>query len=127
MSIDDIYRTCGEGISREDSANQALFLFQPFEPATPSSASSSAPGAGTPQPQRWLVMAKSEITMPEPYAVVFEVIRTEHADRYKVKFAYDSSFWTKAEVETEFAVVERMVSRVVEDPEALVGDVLGGL
>lgn len=127
VSIDDIYRTCGEGISREDSANQALFLFQPFEPATPSSASSSAPGAGTPQPQRWLVMAKSEITMPEPYAVVFEVIRTEHADRYKVKFAYDSSFWTKAEVETEFAVVERMVSRVVEDPEALVGDVLGGL
>ncbi|THC89640.1 hypothetical protein EYZ11_010916 [Aspergillus tanneri] len=123
VGIDDIYRTCGEGISREESANQALFLFQPFEPAAPSS--SSAGGAG--KPQRWLVMAKSEVTMPEPYAVVFEVIRTAHVDKYKVKFAYDSSVWAKEEVEKEFSAVEQMVSRVVEDADALVGDVLRDL
>lgn len=72
-------------------------------------------------------MAKSEITMPEPYAVVFEVIRTAHVDRYKVKFAYDSSVWKKEGVEKEFSVVEQMVSRVVEDPDALIGDVLRDL
>jgi amino acid adenylation domain-containing protein len=127
VSIDDIYRSCGEGFSREDSANQALFLFQPFEPAaSSSSSSSSAPVVGGTR-QQWLVMAKSEITMPEPYAVVFEVIRTGHVDRYKLKFAYDSSFWTKEEVEKELLVVEKMVSHAVKDPDALVGDVLHGL
>ncbi|KAJ5917883.1 Nonribosomal peptide synthetases (NRPS) [Penicillium verhagenii] len=123
VGIDEIYRSCGEGISRETSANQALFLFQPFEPAAPSSFSAGEAG----EPQRWLVMAKSETTMPEPYAVVFEVIRTAHADKYKVKFAYDSSIWTKEEVEKEFSVVEQIVSRVVEDPDRLVGNILRDL
>ena len=120
VGIDDIYRMCGEGISREEYANQALFLFQPFEPVAPASSSAG-------ELQRWLVMAKSEITMPEPYAVVFEVIRTAHVNKYKLKFAYDGSAWTKEEVEKEFFVIEQMVSRVVEDPDALVGDILRGL
>lgn len=126
VSIDDIYRSCGQGISREDSANQALFLFQPFEPAASSSLSTSAPVVGG-KHQQWLVMAKSEITMPEPYAVVFEVIRTGNANRYKLKFAYDSSFWTKEEVEKKFSVVEKIVSYAVEHSDALVADVLRGL
>lgn len=120
--IDDIYRSYGDGVSREDSANQALFLFQPFEPAASSSSPSLAPVGG--QRQQWLVMAKSGITMPHPYAVLFEVVRTGHVDRYKLKFAYDSSFWTKEEVERKLLIVEKMVLHAVEDPDALVGDVL---
>lgn len=47
-------------------------------------------------------MAKSEITMPTPYAVVLDAIRTERVDRYRVTFTYDSSCWTTAEVERSF-------------------------
>lgn len=124
VSIDDIYRSCGDGLSREDFANQALFLFQPFEPATSSPSSETVAGG---ELQQWLVMAKSEITMPQPYAVVFEVVRTEHVDRYKLKFAYDSSFWTREEVEQELLTFEKMVARAVEEADALVGDVLRGV
>ncbi|KAF3406251.1 Nonribosomal peptide synthetase 3 [Talaromyces pinophilus] len=119
--IDGIYRSYGEGVSREDSANQALFLFQPFEPAASSSSPSLAPVGG--QRQQWLVMAKSGITMPHPYAVVFEVVRTGHVDRYKLKFACDSPFWTKEEVVKKLLIVGKMASHAAEDPDAPVGDV----
>lgn len=124
VSIDDIYRSCGDGFSREDCGNQAMFLFQPFEPAASSPSSGRVVGEDL---QQWLVMAKSEITMPQPYAVVFEVIRTGHADRYKLRFAYDSSFWTKEEVEKGLVIFEKMVAYAVQDADTLVGDILRGV
>jgi hypothetical protein len=69
-------------------------------------------------------MAKSEVTMLQPYAVVFEVIKTADLNGYKLKFAYDRSVWTKEEVEVQVGVVEQMLSRVVGDANALIGDVL---
>ncbi|PYI05173.1 acetyl-CoA synthetase-like protein [Aspergillus sclerotiicarbonarius CBS 121057] len=109
VAVDQIYRVAGEDATR----NQAMFLFQPFEPST-----------GPDAYQRWMVMARSEVRMPEPYAVVFEVSRTAQADRYRVKFAYDSSFWSAEETAKELEMVEQMVARVVEDPTVRVGDLL---
>ncbi|RAH78998.1 acetyl-CoA synthetase-like protein [Aspergillus japonicus CBS 114.51] len=114
VAIADIYRAVG--LSRAADRNQALFLFQPFEPA--------APAAGPDVYPRWLVMARSEVRMPEPYAVVFEVGRTAQPDRYRVKFAYDGSFWTAEETARELATVGRMVGRAVEDPAVSVGELL---
>ncbi|KAH8797764.1 hypothetical protein F5884DRAFT_814753 [Xylogone sp. PMI_703] len=114
VSIEDIYQSCG--LTREDSANQALFLFQPFEPAPPSAAQEGL--------QSWVVMAKSQVTMPQPYAVVFEVVKTADARTYKLKFAYDSSMWTKEDAEKETRVVEQILSRIIESRNALISDIL---
>ncbi|RHZ62601.1 hypothetical protein CDV55_102154 [Aspergillus turcosus] len=59
VGMDEIHEACGT--TREGFSNKTLFLFQPFEPA---------PARGK-QYQKWVVMAKSEVTMPQPYAVVF--------------------------------------------------------
>ena len=112
VGIDDICQACG--VPRAEVENQALFLFQPFEPASPAKEAT----------QKWVVMAKSEVTMLQPYAVVFEVIKTADLNGYKLKFAYDRSVWTKEEVEVQVGVVEQMLSRVVGDANALIGDVL---
>jgi amino acid adenylation domain-containing protein len=112
VGIEDICQACG--VPRAEVENQALFLFQPFEPASPAKEVT----------QKWVVMAKSEVTMLQPYAVVFEVIKTADLNGYKLKFAYDSSVWTKEEVEVQVGVVEQMLSLVVGDANALIGDVL---
>jgi hypothetical protein len=112
VGIDDTCQACG--VPRAEVENQALFLFQPFEPASPAKEVT----------QKWVVMAKSEMTMLQPYAVVFEVIKSEDLNGYKLKFAHDSSLWTKEEVEVQVGTVEQMLSRVVGDANALIGDVL---
>ncbi|EAW12158.1 nonribosomal peptide synthase SidE [Aspergillus clavatus NRRL 1] len=111
--MDEIHDACGT--TREGFANKTLFLFQPFEPVV---------GATGKQYQKWVVMAKSEVTMPQPYAVVFEVVKTADVNGYKLKFAYDKRLWERAQVEEEAKVVERMLAKVMEDPNASVGDVL---
>ncbi|CRL24052.1 AMP-dependent synthetase/ligase [Penicillium camemberti] len=114
VGIEDICEACG--VSRAEAGNQALFLFQPFEPASPVGVKEVT--------QKWVVMAKSEVTMLQPYAVVFEVIKTADLNGYKLRLAYDSSVWAKEEVEVEVGVVEQMLSRVVGDANVLIGDVL---
>ncbi|PYH88028.1 acetyl-CoA synthetase-like protein [Aspergillus ellipticus CBS 707.79] len=85
----------------------------PFEPA------------GAPeQYQRWVIMAKSEVTMPQPYAVVFEVIKTADPNAYKLKLGYDRSVWTSEEVKEEARIVERMLSSVVENSDARIEKIL---
>ena len=75
VNLEEIYRACGQ--QSDDLANTSLFLFQPFEP----------PRADEADAMRWVVMAKSEVRMPQPYAVVCEVVKT--IGGYKIKFAYD--------------------------------------
>ncbi|KAK5998071.1 Nonribosomal peptide synthase sidE [Cladobotryum mycophilum] len=113
VGIEDICEA--NGVTREDCGNRALFLFQPFEPA--------APGAAQVQTQKWVVMAKSQVTMPQPYAIVFEVMKTADPNGYKLKFAYDNTVWTKEEVEVETEVVEQMLRTIVENQGAKIGDV----
>lgn len=64
VGIEDICQACG--VPRAEVGNQALFLFQSFETASPAKEVT----------QKLVVMAKSEVTMLQPYAVVFEVIKT---------------------------------------------------
>ncbi|KAJ5093145.1 AMP-dependent synthetase/ligase [Penicillium angulare] len=112
VGIEDICQA--NGFLREDVANQTLFLFQPFEPAT---------GTAT-ELQKWVVMAKSQVTMLQPYAVVFEVIKTADLNGYKLKFAYDSSVWSKEQIEAEVELVKAMLSHVVSDATVSTGSVL---
>ncbi|KAJ5670774.1 uncharacterized protein N7477_006137 [Penicillium maclennaniae] len=113
VGIEDICQACG--VPRADAVNQALFLFQPFEPASATAKEVA---------HKWVVMAQSEVTMLQPYSIVFEVIKTADLNKYKLKFAYDSSVWAKEEAQGEVALVEQMLARVVGDEDALIGDVL---
>jgi hypothetical protein len=70
-------------------------------------------------------MAKSQVTMPQPYAVVFEVVKTADVNEYKLKFAFDKCIYEKEQVQEETQVVEKLLAKVMENAEASVGDVLG--
>ncbi|KAB8212937.1 hypothetical protein BDV33DRAFT_230891 [Aspergillus novoparasiticus] len=61
VGMDEIHKACET--TREGFSNKTLFIFQLFEPVI----------AREKQYQKWIVMAKSQVTMPQPYAVVFEV------------------------------------------------------
>jgi amino acid adenylation domain-containing protein len=112
VGMDEIHEACGT--TREGFSNKTLFLFQPFEPPT----------ATGKQYQRWVVMAKSEVRMPQPYAVVFEVVKTADVNGYKLKFGFDQRIYGKEEVQRETRVIEKMLAKVMEDAEVSVGDVL---
>ena len=68
-------------LPRKENTNTALFLFQPFDPPPPQS---KAKGQ---EDMRWVVMAKSEVKMPQPYAIVFEIVKM--AVGWKFKIGYD--------------------------------------
>ncbi|KAF7181185.1 hypothetical protein CNMCM7691_000314 [Aspergillus felis] len=113
VGMDEIHEACET--TREGFSNKTLFLFQPFEPV-------AAPAK---QYQRWVVMAKSQVTMPQPYAVVFEVVKTADVNEYKLKFAFDKRIYEKEQVQNETQVIEKLLAKVMENAEASVGDVLG--
>lgn len=112
VGMDEIHEACGT--TREGFSNKTLFLFQPFEPAT----------ATGKQYQKWVVMAKSEVTMPQPYTVVFKIVKTADVNEYKLKFAFDKRIYEKEQVQHETKVIEKMLAKVMEDAEASVGGVL---
>ncbi|CAG8059418.1 hypothetical protein PENNAL_c0003G08185 [Penicillium nalgiovense] len=69
------------GLSRTTSSNRCLFLYQPFEPAANSEESES---------DRWLVMAKSNVRMYQPYALVVEVAKAlNNCNRLTVMYDTD--------------------------------------
>ncbi|GAB1205147.1 hypothetical protein APSETT445_003817 [Aspergillus pseudonomiae] len=115
VGMDEIHEACET--TREGFSNKTLFLFQPFEPVI----------ATKKQYQKWIVMAKSQVTMPQPYAVVFEVVKTADMNEYKLKFAFDKRIYAKEQVQNEAQVIEKMLAKVMEDAEASVGDVLASL
>lgn len=102
VGMEDIYGACGT--TREGMTNRALFLFQPFEPVTPSRVKFL----------KWVTMAQSEITMPEPYAVVFEVAKTVD-NGYKLKFAYDTAVWGSEEANQEVEIIKKILDKVSGD------------
>ncbi|GFG26505.1 nonribosomal peptide synthetase 3 [Aspergillus udagawae] len=112
VGMDEIHEACET--TREGFSNKTLFLFQPFEPV-------AATGK---QYQRWVVMAKSQVTMPQPYAVVFEVVKTADVNEYKLKFAFDKRIYEKEQVQNETQVIEKLLAKVMQNAEASVGDVL---
>lgn len=73
----DIYRACRQ--KPDEIANTALSLFQPFD----------SPKAEEADEMRWIIRAKSEVRMPQPYVVVCEVVKTNKG--YTLEFAYDNA------------------------------------
>ncbi|KAB5562970.1 hypothetical protein GE09DRAFT_1172120 [Coniochaeta sp. 2T2.1] len=63
VGLDEIYSACG--LDRHKFGNSVLFLSQPFEPED----------GATKAEERWMVMAKSQVRMYQPYALVMEVAK----------------------------------------------------
>jgi condensation domain-containing protein len=102
LGLDEIYRVAG--LSRIDAGNRVLFLFQPFEPAA-----KNDPNADF----RWLVMAKSKVRMPMPYALVVEVFKTAEK-AHSLKVSYDETI-LKAERAREIAdEIAQVIQSVAE-------------
>jgi len=111
ISFDEIY--AANGLSRAENTNTALFLFQPFD----------LPSPVKEEYMRWLVMAKSEVTMPQPYAVVFEIVKL--AVGWKLKLGYDRSVFEKGEAEKVVREIMGIVEGLVEGGvERKIGEVM---
>ena len=104
VGLDDIYRACG--LKREQVQNTALFLFQPFEPPPPPTTGDGRNRA------RWVVMAGSEVRMPQPYGVVVEVSRMREG--YKIKFGYDGRTFDGASAKSAAADYEGVVRMMIK-------------
>lgn len=115
VGMDEIHKACET--TREGFSNKTLFLFQPFEPVI----------ATEKQYQKWIIMAKSQVTIPQPYALVFEVVKTADMNEYKLKFSFDNHIYEKEDVQNETRVIEKMLAKVIEHAEVSVGDVLASL
>ena len=86
VGLDEIYATVG--LDRRTAGNRSVFLFQPFEPPL-----TKAANAG--EEMSWVVMAGSEVRMPQPYGLVCEVRKT--VGGYKIKFMFDRTVFTDGE------------------------------
>lgn len=138
--------------TRAALSNTALFLFQPFEPAAPKTKTKTKSTASTlplqqghddnaanndddddDDPMEWLVMAKSHVTMPLNYALVFEIIKTAaaaggNAGTYILKLAYDGSvFCQEGQARKVVRDVEGVLRRMVEEGEGGMGGKVGEL
>ncbi|KAL4810585.1 hypothetical protein BDV18DRAFT_165291 [Aspergillus unguis] len=98
MGLDAIYAAAG--ISRAAAGNYSLFLFQPFDPA--------AKQGGDADDLRWLVMAKSQVRMFQPYALVVEVAKAKD-NQHLLKVMYDQRVFGKEQVA---GIMDEMTSLV---------------
>lgn len=87
VGLQEIYAAAG--LSPRTAQNHCLFLYQPFEP--------SANGAKE-DVTRWLVMAKSEVRMYQPYALVVEVAKALN-NEHRLTVMYDPNTFTSADAE----------------------------
>ncbi|KAE8316610.1 hypothetical protein BDV41DRAFT_562216 [Aspergillus transmontanensis] len=115
VGMDEIHKACET--TREGFSNKTLFLFQLFKPVI----------ATEKQYQKWIVMVKSQVTMPQPYAVVFEIVKTADVNEYKLKFSFDNHIYEKEDVQNETQVIKKMLAKIIEHAEVSIGDVLASL
>ena len=108
VGLDDIYAAVQ--LDRRTSGNRSMFLFQPFEAPAKSAAAAGAQDMG------WVVMAGSEVTMPQPYGLVCEVRKT--VDGYKIKFTFDRSALTEDEAAGGVRDVLRIAELMAENKDA---------
>ena len=106
VAVAEIVDACG--MDRAKAKNTALFLYQPFDPQK----EVPKKGEGEKEDMRWVVMAKSEVRMPQPYAVVFEIMRTK--DGYRVKFGYDAEVFDGEGAKRAVGELERVVGGMIE-------------
>lgn len=103
VGLEAIYRAAG--VDRKESGNRALFLFQPFEPV-------AAGADGEDGRMQWVVMAKSEVRMFQPYGLVVEVGRMVG---YRVKVMFDEGGFGRSDAERIADVMVGLVGRIVGD------------
>lgn len=106
VGVAEIVDACG--MDKASAKNTALFLYQPFDP--PKEVPKG--GGGEKEDMRWVVMAKSEVRMPQPYAVVFEIMRTR--DGYRVRFGYDAEVFDEEGAKSAVGELERVVRGMIE-------------
>jgi hypothetical protein len=104
------------GLSRT-AKNHCLFLYQPFEP--------SANGANE-DATRWLVMAKSQVRMYQPYALVVEVAKALNHE-HRLTVMYDADVFTSADAEGIAKEIARLTDLLAScsSDETCLGDLLG--
>lgn len=81
VGLDQIYQAAK--MDRSQVGNRVLFIFQPFEPASPTDPEAHL---------RWLVMAKCKVRMPTPYALAVEVHKAP-GKTHSLKLSYDRSIF----------------------------------
>lgn len=86
LGLQDIYAAAG--LDRDLVGNRVLFLFQPFELDT----------GPRPIEMRWVVLAESKSHMPQAYALVEEIHKTDDGG-YKLDLKYDDSVYSACEVD----------------------------
>lgn len=83
VGLHDIHRAAR--LSRTTASNRSLFLYQPFEPAANNEEAES---------NRWLVMAKSQVRMYQPYALVVEVAKAFNS-KNRLTVMYDMNIFNQ--------------------------------
>ena len=117
IPISEIYRL--NDLPREENTNRSLFLFQPFDPPP----AQNQAGDGD-KDMRWVVMAKSEVTMPQPYALVFEIVKLVKG--WKLKIGYDTSCYDEEGARAVGEEIKAIVGRMVDgDRETALEEVMG--
>lgn len=112
IPMSEIYHL--NGLPREENTNKALFLFQPFDPPAQNKAD---------EDMRWVVMAKSEVTMPQPYGLVFEIVKLVKG--WKLKIGYDTSCYDEDGAREVAEEIKAIVGRMVEvSKETLLEEVM---
>ncbi|KAF9888999.1 hypothetical protein FE257_008169 [Aspergillus nanangensis] len=114
VGLNDIY--VAAGLSRQTAKNNCLFLYQPFEPTTINANQDAS---------RWLIMAKSQVRMFQPYALVAEVAKALN-NAHRLTIMYDASVFTREEAEqiaTQISTIATDLADMSSD-KACLGDLL---
>lgn len=115
VGLDDIYAAANG--TRDQLRNGALYLFQPFNPPPPKQ-------PGTKEKQGWVIMAKSEVTQPQPYGLVFEVAKTP-TTAYRMKVGYDGRIFSENEAKQVGKEVHMLLENLIKDGGRKVEEVIG--
>ena len=118
VGLEDIF--AAGATTRQQSGNNALFLFQPFEPAAP-----GAPVEDTAVGDRkWIVFAQSTVRMVQPYALVFEVIRKAN-EAHLLRVGFDSKVMTEERAKGTAREIADIVDGIVGGFERPVSEIWG--
>lgn len=113
IGLDEIYSAAG--ISRQAAGNRSLFLFQPFEPTTNQS-----------EHLRWLIMAKSQVRMFQPYGLVVEVARALEG-QHRLSVMYDQDVFNEdqaTKIGEDIMYLVDIIAEYANDPQVSLQKVL---
>ncbi|KAH7370850.1 hypothetical protein BKA65DRAFT_386635 [Rhexocercosporidium sp. MPI-PUGE-AT-0058] len=110
VGLDSIYNAAG--VQRPLYGNKTLFLFQPFEPNK----------GNLSDEMQWVVMAKSQVTMYQPYGLVVEVSKALNG--YKLTVMYDETHYDVADAEAIAEQLHLLLEEMLGNLHAQIGKFL---